>query len=148
MLQKPWSISLQNHTPNQNIMEFMGIIQQLETMAKDHVLSSEDNMSDADSETLEAAEEEARWKPITRHHVDVFDKVPDAGMRKRRYISPWPGEDLLPMVSDDKFTELFRGHVKRKRIRKKFRLNPDVSPTKPDFSFELDLNPLCNFFSV
>ena len=95
-------------------------------MANDHVLSSEDNMSDADSETLEAAEDEARMRPINRHHVEVFDKLPD-GMRKRRYISAWPGEELLPVVSDDQFTELFRGHIKRKRMRRKFRTNPNVS---------------------
>ena len=110
-----------------NKMDISTIISQLETMANDHVLSSEDNMSDADSETLEAAEEEARWRPITRHHVQVFDKLPSDGMRKRRYISAWPGEDLCPVVSEDKFTEIFRGHVKRKRTRRKFRVNPDVS---------------------
>ena len=83
-------------------------------------------MSDADSETLEAAEEEARWLPMTRKHVEVFDRLPD-GMRKRRYITAWPGEENLPVVSDEKFVELFRAHVKRKRVRRKFRLNPDVS---------------------
>lgn len=107
-------------------MDLNTIISQLESFAEDHVLSSEENMSDADSETLEAAEEEARFRPITRHNVEVFDKLPD-GMRKRRYITAWPGEEMLPCVSDEKFTELFRGHVKRKRTRKKFRLNPDVS---------------------
>ena len=107
-------------------MEVSGLIHQIEALAQDHVLSSEDNMSDADSDTLEAAEEEARWLPITRKHVEIFDKLPD-GLRKRRYISTWPGEDHLPVVSDDKFVELFRSHVKRKRTRRKFRLNPDVS---------------------
>ena len=107
-------------------MDLGAILSQLQSMANDHVLSSEDNLSDADSETLEAAEEEARWQPINRHHVEVFDKLPD-GMRKRRYINAWPGEDVLPVVSDEKFTEIFKGHVKRKRVRRKFRLNPDVS---------------------
>ena len=107
-------------------MDLGAILSQLQSMANDHVLSSEDNLSDADSETLEAAEEEARWQPINRHHVEVFDKLPD-GMRKRRYINAWPGEDMLPVVSDEKFTEIFKGHVKRKRVRRKFRLNPDVS---------------------
>ena len=107
-------------------MDIGTILSQLQSMASDHVLSSEDNMSDADSDTLEVAEEEARWQPINRHHVEVFDKLPD-GMRKRRYISAWPGEDMLPVVSDEKFTEIFRGHIKRKRVRRKFRLNPDVS---------------------
>ena len=106
--------------------ELSGLIQQIEALAQDHVLSSEDNMSDADSETLEAAEEEARWLPMTRKHVEVFDRLPD-GMRKRRYITAWPGEENLPVVSDEKFVELFRAHVKRKRVRRKFRLNPDVS---------------------
>ena len=76
--------------------ELSGLIQQIETLAQDHVLSSEDNMSDADSETLEAAEEEARWLPMTRKHVEVFDRLPD-GMRKRRYITAWPGEENLPV---------------------------------------------------
>ena len=107
-------------------MDVSSILSQLETMANDHVLSSEDNVSDADSETLEAAEDEARLRPISRHHVEVFDKLQDGGMRKRRYISSWPGEDLLPVVSDDRFTELFRGHIKRKRMRRKFRVNPEV----------------------
>ena len=107
-------------------MDLSGLIQQIEALAQDHVLSSEDNMSDADSDTLEAAEEEARWLPLTRKHVEVFDKLPD-GMRKRRYITPWVGEDRIPVVSDDKFVELFRSHVKRKRVRRKFRINPDVS---------------------
>ena len=107
-------------------MDLGAILSQLQSMANDHVLSSEDNLSDADSETLEAAEEEARWQPINRHHVEVFDKLPD-GMKKRRYINAWPGEDILPVVSDEKFTEIFKGHVKRKRVRRKFRLNPDVS---------------------
>ena len=107
-------------------MDVSGILSQLEVLANDHVLSSEDNLSDADSETLEAAEEEARFKPINRHHVEVFDKLPD-GMRKRRYISAWSGEEVLPIVSDERFTELFRGHIKRKRLRRKFRMNPDVS---------------------
>ena len=107
-------------------MDLGTILTQLQTMANDHVLSSEDNMSDADSETLEAAEEEARWQPINRHHVEIFDKLPD-GMRKRRYINAWPGEDILPVVSEEKFAEIFKGHVKRKRVRRKFRSNPDVS---------------------
>ena len=107
-------------------MDLSGLIQQIDALAQDHVLSSEDNMSDADSDTLEAAEEEARWLPLTRKHVEVFDKLPD-GMRKRRYITPWVGEDRIPVVSDDKFVELFRSHVKRKRVRRKFRINPDVS---------------------
>ena len=107
-------------------MDVSSILSQLESMANDHALSSEDNMSDADSETLEAAEQEARLQPISRHHVEVFDKLPD-GMRKRRYISAWPGEEVLPLVSDERFTELFRGHIKRKRMRRKFRMNPDVS---------------------
>ena len=93
-------------------------------------------MSDADSDTLEVAEEEARWQPINRHHVEVFDKLPD-GMRKRRYINAWPGEDMLPVVSDEKFTEIFRGHIKRKRVRRKFRLNPDVSDACLFFSFSI-----------
>ena len=119
-------------------------------MANDHVLSSEDNMSDADSETLEAAEDEARMRPINRHHVEVFDKLPD-GMRKRRYISAWPGEDLLPVVSDERFTEIFRGHIKRKRTRRKFRMNPDVSfvytsrPENVDSNFIWVFKPLCEF---
>ena len=106
-------------------MDLGTILTQLQTMANDHVLSSEDNISDADSETLEAAEEEARWQPINRHHVEIFDKLPD-GMRKRRYINAWPGEDILPVVSEEKFAEIFKGHVKRKRVRRKFRSNPDV----------------------
>ena len=102
------------------------ILGELENLANDHILSSEDNLSDcADSDTLEAAEDEARWKPINRKHVEVFDKIAES--RKRRFISSWPGEDELPVVSDEKFTELFRGHVKRKRVRRKFRLNPEVS---------------------
>ena len=120
-------------------MEISAIIAQLEGMAGDHVLSSEDNVSDADSETLEVAEEEARWKPISRKHVEIFDRKNGAeGMRKRRFITAWPGEDLLPVVSDEKFTELFRGHVKRKRTRRKFRINPEVRFSYIVFFFFLE----------
>ncbi len=105
------------------------LIRQLEAIARDPGFSSDDNHdeSDADSDTLEVAEEEARRLPITRKHVGLFDKQHDGGTRKRRYIS-CSERDLQPQpeVGSEEFEDLFRTHVKRKKMRRKLRLQPQV----------------------
>jgi hypothetical protein len=128
-------------------MDLGHIMHQLETMTNGHVISSEDNASDADSETLEVAEEEARWRPINRHHVNIFDRLPD-GLRKRRYISAWPDEDMVGTLADDKFVDLFRNHVKRKRFRRKIRTHPEVMFTQNSIQFFIFYMLFCIQFSA
>ena len=97
-------------------------------------LLDDNGSSSDDAEALDAAEAEARLDPITRAHVEAFDKIK---LRKRRRIRDdayWrrelgieeEGEEFL--VTEQDFVNLFRAHVKRKKLRRKYRAHPDFEP--------------------
>lgn len=91
--------------------------------SRQHTLDDDDDYgSDADSEILETAEEEARRVPLTHRHVRAFDKMHD-GCRRHRYITPGCDENV-DLVDDELFSELFRAHLKRKKVRRKIRNRP------------------------
>ncbi len=110
--------------------------------------------SDYDSDVLLGAESEARRSPLTYQQVILFDKSV-VQRAKRRYINEHlevESDDsldhfdvvsriscsfwflelkiYLPLniqVPNEEFEELFRSHLKRKKLRKKIRANPEVS---------------------
>lgn len=92
-----------------------------------------DRASDSDSDVLQAAEDEADLAPITTKHVEAFDRI----KRQRRYIDPkllegeFSSDDEDPIdVTEQDFISLFRSHVKRKRLRRKIRANPDLEEVR------------------
>ena len=87
--------------------------------------------SDAESDVLLSAEQEARRSPLTHAQVTLFDK--SMAMKHRRYIernididSDDDAASEEEDINDTDFIELYRGHIKRKKMRKKIRANPDV----------------------
>ena len=103
--------------------------------------------SDADSDILESAESESKRLSLSHAQVRLFDK--SMMLKRRRYIERRldledddSGDDVCDDLNnadagsdacdedlnDDEFVELFRTHVKRKKMRKKIRANPEVRP--------------------
>ena len=92
----------------------------------------DDNGSSSDeADALDTAEAEARLDPITRAHVEAFDKIKlrknrrikdDAYWRKQLGIEE-EKEDFL--VTEQDFVNLFRAHVKRKKLRRRYRAHPN-----------------------
>ena len=93
--------------------------------------------SSDEPEALDTAEAEARLDPITRAHVEAFDKIKLRKRRKIRDDAFWrrelgigegsePEEEFL--VTEQDFVNLFRAHVKRKKLRRKYRAHPDFEP--------------------
>ena len=76
---------------------------------------------------LLAAEDEAKSTPITRENVELFDKI-----KKRRRIieqricNTDSSEDEIDTsaITDELFVEMFRAHIKRKKLRRKIRTQP------------------------
>ena len=87
--------------------------------------------SSDEAEALDNAEAEARLDPITRAHVEAFDKIKLRKKRKLRDDAYWrqelgfDTEDEEFRVTEQDFVNLFRAHVKRKKLRRKFRANPN-----------------------
>lgn len=95
--------------------------------------------SDAESDILESAENDAKRLPLTHSQVRLFDK--SMTMKRRRYIERHidlddtdeendnndDASDEDNDVNDEEFIELFRAHIKRKKMRKKIRANPEVN---------------------
>ena len=104
--------------------------------SRDNVILQTDSEED-DSDALDAAEEEAKLEPVTRKHVEAYDKI----KRRHRFIDPdlykgeFSSEDDVAAseaeqssvftVTEQDFIALFRAHVKRKKLRRKIRTNPD-----------------------
>ena len=92
--------------------------------------------SDADSDVLESAENDAKRFPLTHSQVKLFDK--SMAMKRRRYIERHidlddtdddndnDASDDDNDLNDEEFVELFRAHITRKKMRKKIRANPEV----------------------
>merc|ERR1711981_917515 len=83
-----------------------------------------DGSSDSDSDVLLAGEDEAKECPITRKYVELFDKI-----KKRRRILEKindSDEDSIDTsdITHEYFTEMFRSHIKRKKLRRKIRNQP------------------------
>ena len=82
--------------------------------------------SSDEAEALDNAEAEARLDPITRAHVEAFDKIKLRKKRKLRDDAYWrqelgfDTEDEEFRVTEQDFVNLFRAHVKRKKLRKIF----------------------------
>ena len=77
---------------------------------------------------LLAAEDEAKGCSITRKHVENFDKI-----KKRRRIieriyniDSSDEDDAMDTadITHEYFTEMFRAHNKRKKLRRKIRNQP------------------------
>ena len=74
-----------------------------------------------------AAEEEAKDCSITKKHVEIFDKI-----KKRRRIidkafkTKSADEEAIDTngITHAHFTEMFRAHIKRKKLRRKIRSQP------------------------
>ena len=92
-----------------------------------YIIHFSDGSSDSDSDVLLAAEDEAKGNPITRQHVELFDKI-----KKRRRIiericsKDSSDEDAVDTseITNELFTEMFRAHNKRKKLRRKIRNQP------------------------
>jgi len=107
--------------------------------------------SEAESDVLDAAEEEAKRLPVTKLHVACFDRM----KKRKRFIETADlatddsddNEDVEGEVSEKEFLESFQNHLRRKRQRRKVRKAPDVSKTLDHFIHNL-LHLPAYFFSL
>lgn len=81
---------------------------------------------------LQVAEDEYRDSAVTKTHVKSFDRI----KKSRRYFErkPWVNlelssdddDDDVAELTEEEFQHLFRTHLRRKRVRRKVRIAPEV----------------------
>ena len=83
-----------------------------------------DGSSDSDSDVLLAAEDDSKECTMTRKHVELFDRI----KKRRRIIEKidTSDEDAVDTadITHEYFTDMFRAHIKRKKLRRKIRNQP------------------------